>query len=156
MLGSRLLITCLAFGVLSGCTQQIYYRQGASIPEIQNARDSCALLSQDAAPYRPVTRIVPGRIIPERKVCDAGGSCRIIPAQQSFPEFETIDGNAEKRVLIARNCMAQQGFQQVSLPRCDTAVRQSVPVGVTRTLPRISETSCIISRGSGAYQIVTP
>lgn len=150
------LLASAILGITAGCTQQIYYKAGASTAQVQRAQDACALQAEQAAPYRAVTRILPPRIIPARQVCDAQGNCQVIPARQGLPEFETIDGNAERRVLLARTCMAEQGFDRVSLPYCDSAQRQSVAAGVTRTLPRIGEQSCIISRGSGAYQIVNP
>ncbi|WP_407493370.1 hypothetical protein [Pseudooceanicola sp. MF1-13] len=141
---------------LAGCAQQIYYKPGVTTAQVQRAQDACALQAQTAAPYRPETRIRPAPLIPEKQVCDAQGNCQIVPAQQGFPEFETVDANAERRVLLARTCMAEAGFDRVTLPTCDSAQRQSVAVGVTRTLPRISEASCIIPRGGDAYQIVTP
>jgi len=152
----HILSTCTILGLTAGCAQQIYYKPGATTAQVQRAQDACALEAERTAPYKPVTRIVPAPLIPARKVCDAQGNCQVIPAQQGLPEFETIDGNAERRVLLARTCMAEQGFDRVSLPYCDSAQRQSVATGVTRTLPQIGEQSCIISRGSGAYQIVNP
>lgn len=141
--------------LLAGCTQEIYYRQGATLAEVQRAEDACALQSEAAAPYKPQSRIIPESFVSERKVCDAQGNCEIVPVVRSFPKFETVDLNAERRVLLARTCMAQKGYDRVSLPYCDAAQRQGA-TGVTRTLPALSVNSCIIPRGSNAYQIVTP
>ena len=139
---------------LIGCTQQIYYRAGADVTALQRAQDACALRAQEEAPYRPQTRILPPRIIPAQKVCDAQGNCQVIPATQGFPEFETVDANKDRRALIARQCLAEQGIDRVSLPYCSSVQRATVTPGITRVLPVLSETSCLIPRGNGAYQIV--
>lgn len=156
MKNARLYISALSLIVLGACaSQQIYYRQGATTAAIQRTQDQCLLQAQDRAPIDRKTRMIPGRFIPERQVCNAKGECVIRPAYQSFPEFETYDANADRRAILARTCMAERGLDRVSLPYCDASVKNAVPVAVTRTLPRLTETSCIIPRGNGAYQIVS-
>ncbi|WP_148234691.1 hypothetical protein [Pseudooceanicola batsensis] len=153
----RTLLTALAAVVtLSGCAQDIYFREGATVSEVRRAEDACALSARQAAPFRPRTILVPGPIVPARKVCDGQGNCQTRPAYQAPPEFETMDANAERRVLIARTCMAERGFDRVSLPYCSGAVRNAAPAAVTRRLPRLTGQSCIIPRGQAGYQIVTP
>ena len=151
----RLVIALASLCALAACSQQIYYREGATTADVKRAQNSCALQALEQAPVKTRTRIIPGRFVPERKVCDADGNCTIYPAYEEFPEYETYDANADERALLTRSCLAARGFDRVSLPYCDAAQRSGVVPGVTRTLPRLTEQSCIIPRGSGAYQIVT-
>lgn len=154
MTNVRLLIISGVLIGLAACSQQITYREGATTAEVQRAEDSCKLAALEQAPVRKRTRIIPGEIIPARKVCDADGACVVYPAYREAPEIETYDENEEKRRLLVRSCLASRGFDRVRLPYCDAEARTGVTPGVTRTLPRLTEQSCIIPRGSGAYQIV--
>lgn len=152
---ARPLTFLLTLCLLSGCVKEIYYREGATTAEVDRARDACAVEAYRSAPVLHRTRIIPGPLIPPRKVCDASGACVIYPATQGLPEIERYDANVEKRAVLTRSCLAERGYARVSLPYCDASAKSSVPVGVTRTLPRLTEQSCIISRGPNAYQIVT-
>jgi hypothetical protein len=145
----------LLLGLLGGCVHQIDYRAGASTAELARERDDCALRALEAAPVKLESRMIPGRFIPERRVCDAAGNCTVYPARQEFPQWEDFDINAEKRALLTRTCLANKGIDRVSLPYCDAAAKASVTPGVTRILPPLNEVSCVIPRGAGAYQIVT-
>lgn len=145
----------LLLAALGGCVHQIDYRAGASTAEIARDRDACALRAIEDAPVRMQSRMIPGRFVAERKVCDAGGNCTVYPARQEFPQWEDFDVNVEKRALLTRMCLADKGIDRVSLPYCDTAAKAGVTPGVTRVLPPLNTASCVIPRGSGAYQIVT-
>lgn len=144
----------LALTILAGCAQTIYYREGADPARIAQAQDQCALQADTQAPYRPETRIVPGPIIPAQRICDPSGACTVIPAHQGFPDFETVDANADRRALLARDCMAKSGFTRVSLPNCSAERKSSVTPGITRSQPKLTEQSCVIPRGAAGYQIV--
>ncbi|WP_136635603.1 hypothetical protein [Pseudooceanicola onchidii] len=150
----RLLITLGLLAVLTGCSQQISYREGATTAEIQREVDACALRAVRAAPVANQTVILPGEWIPPQKVCDGAGNCTVRPGYRSFPEFETVDVNADERRLLTRTCLAERGIDRVSLPLCDASVKNATVPGVTRVLPKLREQSCLIPRGSGAYQIV--
>jgi|LUMW01.1.fsa_nt_gb hypothetical protein len=144
----------LGLAVLAGCSQSIWYREGADPAKIAQAQDQCALQADTQAPYRPETRIVPGPIIPAQRICDPSGACTVIPAHQGFPDFETVDANADRRALLARDCMAKSGFTRVSLPNCSAERKSSVTPGITRSQPKLTEQSCVIPRGPAGYQIV--
>ena len=156
MKAARILILLPALVLLGACAQQIYYREGASVTQIQRDRDACELQAMREAPVLSRTRVLPGRWIPGRKVCDSSGNCTVTPGYQTFPEFETYDANTERRALLARTCLAERGIDRISLPLCDGAVKAAVPVGVTRVLPPLGERSCVIPRGAAGYQVVTP
>lgn len=151
------LLTALTCTLLTaGCAREIDYREGATMAEVNRARDTCALAAETQAPYRPATRMEPGDWIPERKVCDAAGNCTIRPGRMGLPQIVRYDGNATRRVLLARTCLADKGFDRVSLPYCQSNVRNATPQAVTRVLPPLTPQSCIIGRGGSAYQIVSP
>ena len=151
----RFFIWVCALFLLSGCVQQIYYRDGATVQDIARDRDFCALQALEAAPRKIEHIIVPTPLSPPRRVCDAGGNCRVDHPNPSFPQFETYDANADRRALLTRQCLADRGVHVVKLPICDATVKKSVPVAVTRHLPRLTDRSCIIQRGGGAFQIVS-
>lgn len=156
MNAARLIITALSLTALVGCSQQILYREGATTAQIDRARTDCTLEAQREAPVRTQTQILPGRWIPPRQTCDATGACVTTPGYQSFPEFVTVDANAGTRDLLVRQCLARRGIDPVTLPLCDAAAKSRATPGITRVLPPLTEASCVIPRGSGAYQIVTP
>lgn len=155
MMLARPLFALLSLTVLCACVQEIYYREGMTTAEIRRASDACALEALDQAPVRTETRVLPGRFIPARTVCDGQGNCTTRPAHQEFPRFESFDANEDRRALLTRTCLASRGIDRVSLPYCDGRTRDAVEPGVTRILPRLTDRACLIPRGSGAYQIVT-
>ncbi|WP_375172948.1 hypothetical protein [Pseudooceanicola sp.] len=155
MTHARPFIALASLLLLCACVQQIDYRAGMSTAEVNRIRDACTLQALNQAPVNTQTRVLPGRFIPERQICDANGNCTIRPAYQEFPRFETYDANTQRRALLTRTCLSSRGIDRVSLPYCEAAVKSQVEPGITRVLPPLTEGSCIIPRGSGAYQIVT-
>ena len=144
-------------GLLAACgSETLYYRPGIEVTRAQGDEVTCGRTALAQAPVRMEREIIPGRFIPPRKFCNKAGQCAIEPAQWTPDCYVTNDVNKDLRSRIARQCMAEKGYQRITLPPCSDAVRASVPPAITTVMPRITSTSgaCVIQRQNGYYQIV--
>lgn len=139
---------------LAGCSQTIYYRAGASTDRARTDEIACGRLALSQAPVEKEREIIPGRFIPGEVICDANNTCRRTPGRRTPPEIIVRDVNEELRRLIARQCMADRGYDRVTLPNCSEAVKAQVRPAVTKVMPTISGKACVIGRGAQGYQIV--
>jgi len=140
--------------LFAGCSETLYYRAGASTEAARADEVSCGRLALAQAPVEKEREVIPGRYIPGPVVCDANNNCRQRPGRRLPPEIIVRDVNEELRRLIARQCMAERGYERVSLPYCSDAVKAQVTPAVTRKMPALPARACIIKRGVDGYQIV--
>lgn len=152
----RWYLACFFFLAVSGCAPlQIYYRAGVDIQKLEADQLQCEVQALKDAPVAPQTRLTPPRYIPPRTHCDTQGNC-VTKGGFFLPgEIYTVDANADLRVRVERQCMAQRGYQPTSIPLCPPDVAQRVPPGKTRILPALSDQSCAIRNQDGSFQIVT-
>lgn len=144
---------CLA---LAGCgPMDLYYKPGASVAGIERASLDCMLEAERQVPVRNVTRVIPGRWIPGRRVCRAPDQCYDLPGRMTPPRVITEDINIGLRDRAAALCMADRGYARISLPACPPEVEKRVTPAVTITMPkRLSKNACVIRRPNGAFQVV--
>lgn len=140
--------------LVAGCSETIYYQPGASTTETRADEIACGRIALAQAPVEKETEIIPGRYLPGPVVCDANNNCHRRPGRRLPPEIITRDVNEELRRLIARQCMAERGYDRVTLPYCSEAVKAQVTPAITRRMPQLSGRACIIKRGPDAYQLV--
>ena len=152
---ARFLPVLLALGAVVACSQEITYREGAPVADVQRATDACALMAIRQAPVRNQTTVYPGEYYPPTRSCDANGACVTTPGYYEPPEVVTVDVNKDERTLITRTCLAEKGYSRVRLPLCDASVKAAVSPAVTQRQPKLTPKSCIIPRGAAGYQIVT-
>jgi hypothetical protein len=140
--------------LFAGCSETIYYQPGASTAEAQADEVACGRIALAQAPVEKETEIIPGRYLPGPVVCDANNNCRRQPGRRLPPQIITRDVNEELRRLIARQCMAERGYERLTLPYCSEEVKAQVTPAITRRMPQLSGRACIIRRGADRYQIV--
>ncbi len=152
---SRLILAALGLTLLAGCLPTtLYYRAGQDVNDARRDEIACKRIALDQAPVEIEQEIIPGDITRDPPICDAAGNCRPGRAHRSPPRIIRTDVNKELRGLIERQCMADRGYQRVTLPACSDSVVKSVTPAVTRVMPPITGKACIIRRGSENYQIV--
>ena len=57
---------------------------------------------------------------------------------------------------VAKQCMADQGYEKVSLKPCPPEVVEATVITATRVQPPLTKDSCAIRIRGGKYQIVNP
>ncbi len=149
-----LLVLVLA---LAGCAGplSLYYKPGASVARMQTDTTQCQVAALKDAPVASQVRQRPPIWIPGNRYCNANG-CWVTPGYWVDGGIYTVDVNAPLRNRVQDLCMAQKGYQPVRLPRCTPAVANAVQPGLTTVLPTLAADSCVIDRGGGRWQIVTP
>ena len=149
LLGAAALLT------LAGCfPTTMYYRAGATVDGVRGDEVACGRLALAQAPVEKEREIIPGEWIPGAVRCDEKNRCRRDPPFRTPPRVIVYDVNEDLRSLIARQCMAEKGYDRISLPACSDGVAAQVTPAVTRTLPRLNDKACVIRRGGGNFQVV--
>ncbi|TDK44981.1 hypothetical protein [Antarcticimicrobium luteum] len=142
--------------VLSACApMELYYRPGVSVARMQADTTRCEVRALREAPAAPQLRQYPPRFVPGRRLCNAQGDCWVRPGHWVEGPVYTVDVNAGLRGRVMALCMAEKGYDPVSLPVCPAEVRQTVPPGATTVLPRLTQDACVIRNQDGTWQIVT-
>jgi hypothetical protein len=141
--------------VLAACGPlSIYYRPGVSVSRMQNDTTNCQVAALKDAPVANQIRQSPPIFYPGRTVCGAAGSCYRTPGFWADGGFYTVDANKELRGRVLDMCMAQKGYQPVTIPTCPASVKNAVPATATTKLPTLSENSCVIQYNDDQWQIV--
>ena len=151
---SRMMVLALA---LAGCGPlTLYHRPGVSVSRMQADSTECEVQALRDAPVANQIRQNPPVFIPGNTWCNADGQCRTGPGTWVDGGFTSVDVNAGLRDRVMRQCMANRGYQPVTLPECSASIKAAVSPAQTTTLPRLGESSCVIRHGGGGWQIVTP
>lgn len=132
-----------------------YYRSGVSVSRMQTETTRCEVAALKDAPVANQIRQRAPIYFPGSQYCGANG-CYYRPGYWVDGGIYTVDVNSNLRARVLDMCMAQKGYQPVSLPACSAAVAKAAPPRATTTLPTLSETSCVIRYEGDAWQIVTP
>ncbi|MGK7652972.1 hypothetical protein ACSQ76_11330 [Roseovarius sp. B08] len=141
---------------LSGCLPtNVYYREGAPVSGVERDRTQCDVAALRQVPVRTLTRFIPPTYS-YRPICNGAGKCRTVRVLLSPGRWESYDANEGLRARVARQCMADQGYQKVSLKPCPPEVVEATVITATRVQPPLTENSCAIRIKGGKYQIVNP
>ena len=140
---------------LGACgSYSLYYRDGAEVSRAKADELACETAAYQQAPVRIERDIDYGDVIALPPVCSPDGSCRPGGYRRLPPRVYTYDANAGLRATVERQCMAERGYERVSLPVCSEQVASQVQPGITRVLPARASGTCVIRRGGDQYQIV--
>ncbi len=143
--------------LLAACTGPlaIYYRPGISVARMQTDQTRCEVAALRDAPVANQIRQRPPIYFPGRQICGAGG-CYFSEGGWIEGSIYTVDVNEDLRGRVEAQCMAQKGYQPVSVPLCSGPIRSAVQPAQTLTLPRLTENACSIRYDDGSWQIVNP
>ncbi len=140
---------------LAGCAPlDIYYKPGASVARLNRQTLSCETQALREVPPSVQVRRGPPRYVPARRHCRKGRHCHSRGGFFVPGDLITYDPNDGLRKRVELQCMADQGFVPVSIPRCPDRVARAVPAQATFTLPVLTENACVIHNGDGSFQIV--
>jgi hypothetical protein len=143
--------------ILAGCLPLgLYYRAGVPVSRLNADQTNCEVRALRDAPVATQIRRTPSRFVPGRRICDATGACVTRPGYWIEGDYYTVDVNENLRERVLDMCMAEKGYRPVRIPPCSQAVVRAAPQGVTTTLPRLTEKSCVIRNKGGSWQIVNP
>ncbi|MFK7881258.1 hypothetical protein [Roseobacter sp.] len=151
----HLLMVFGAFSVLVSCAPlSIYHKEGAQVTRMQTDLLDCEIAALSDVPVNNQIRQEPPIYVPARRYCDAAGRCHSVGGYFEQGRIYTVDLNADLRGRAEAQCMAQRGYQPVTLPNCPSNVFRAAPKTETRVLPRLTEQSCAIKYQDGSWQIV--
>ncbi len=150
MLKFLVLLSCVA----SCSPLSLYYKPGASVAQLQIDTTNCEVQALRDAPVANQIRRSPPIFYPGRRYCDPNGRCYTSPGYWVDGPLYTVDVNEGLRERVTNQCMAQKGYAPASIPQCPQAVATAAPVSSTKTLPQLTENSCVIKNRDGSWQIV--
>lgn len=149
-------LLCAAL-LFSACAPMaLYYRPGVPVARMQADTTRCEVRALREAPVATRIRQYPPRYIPARRICNSAGECWTRPGYWVEGPIYTEDANAGLRARVMRLCMAEKGYDPVTLPPCPAEIRRATPPAATRVLPRLTAQACVIRNNDGTWQIVTP
>lgn len=153
----RLIFTLFGAGLaLAACAPlTLYHRPGASVARMQTDQLNCEVRALKDAPVASEIRQRPPVFFPGRQICN-GLDCFYRPGYWLDGGIYTVDVNQDLRGRVQDRCMAQSGYQPVTVALCNAAVKSAVTPGQTRTLPTLTPTACSIRYDDGSWQIVNP
>ena len=156
MFGKRIAsVGALAIG-LAGCGPlPLYYKEGEQVGQIDATLTQCRVESLGKVPVAERRRYVPP-VYANRTFRAEDGThyTRRVLVQRGG--FETYDANEDLREEVTDQCMATNGFQQVSIPTCSAGITRATTIRATEVLPTLTADSCAIRIRGGKFQIVTP
>lgn len=151
----RILSGLAAVMLLTACQPlSIYYREGASVAKAEDDRLNCQVSALKDAPVATQIRREPGVYVPGRRICNAAGACTVTPGYWTPGRTYTVDANAPLRSQLMNRCMAQKGYEPVSIPACPQSVADAAPNTKTTRMPALTGSSCAIRNPDGSYLIV--
>ncbi|MFA3915516.1 hypothetical protein [Ruegeria hyattellae] len=153
----KTLIRIALFGMmLAGCGPlSLYYQPGVSVTRQQNDTTRCEVQALEEVPVNTQIRQAPPVYYPGDRYCNRGQCWRGNSYWAPGPVY-SVDANKTLRAKVLDLCMADKGYQPVSIPACSQSVKSQVPPGRTTTLPQLSSNSCFVRNDDRSYQIVTP
>lgn len=157
MADMKRVLSLLVFALLvAACGPlSLYYRPGVSVTRMQTDQTNCEVKALRDAPVASQIRQRPPVYFPGRQICNSTGSCYYEPGYWLDGGVYTVDVNADLRGRVLTLCMAEKGYQPVDIPPCPSNVASAVPPAQTRTLPTLTQNSCVIRNQDGSWQIVS-
>ena len=148
------LVSLLLVPALFGCSGlNTYYREGVTIGQLQKETLACQVEALEKAPVANEIRQSPPIYVRGRQHCTANG-CYTSPGYWIDGDIYTVDTNKPLRDRIELQCMADKGYEPVSIPACNLAVQNSAQEAATTVLPRLTANTCVIKIEDGSIQIV--
>ncbi|MFD2739318.1 hypothetical protein ACFSUD_07060 [Sulfitobacter aestuarii] len=142
--------------LVSACAPlNTYYRPGVPVGTLNRDTLACEVQALRDVPVATRIRRLPPEFVPSRRICNSAGDCRIRRGYYLPGEIISYDANEGLRDRVETQCMADQGYAPVSIPRCPAGIARAAPAGATRVLPVLVPESCVIRNRDGSFQIVT-
>lgn len=149
----RIIVAGLVVGACGPLS--LYYQPGVQVTRMQSDATRCEVEALRDAPVANQIRQRPPIYFPGGRYCTNSG-CYYNPGYWADGGLYTVDLNQDLRRQVLDMCMAQKGYQPVSIPRCAANVASVAPRASTSTLPALTQNSCAIRYDDGSWQIVTP
>lgn len=142
--------------LLAGCTPlSIYHQEGVAVTRMQSDLLACEVAAVNNVPVSTQLRREPPIFVPGQRVCRRDGRCYFRDGYYVEGRLYTVDANRGLRGRVQAQCMADKGYDPVSLPQCSSGVARQVPPGATQILPPLTDKSCVVKNNDGTWQIVT-
>ncbi len=124
----RLFAAAGAALLLGGCLPTtLYHKAGTPVHDARADEIACKRIALAQAPVEREHEIIPGPLLRGPLVCDDQNNCYREPPWRAPPEIIVRDVNEDLRNLIARQCMADRGYDRITLPACSQEVAQRSP-----------------------------
>lgn len=150
-----LIVACLA--AATGCTPtSFWYKAGASTSKLNSDFVNCRVRAAQSVPVNTQVRTTPTYVTPGQTNCYSTGyttQCNTYGGQVHGGQTYSYDSNEKLRNEVVAQCMAQMGYQSISLPNCSK--EQAKNMKPYTNLPTVKESSCVVQTKSGS-RIVNP
>ncbi|WP_120501168.1 hypothetical protein [Roseovarius sp. EL26] len=141
--------------ILASCAPpNIFYKQGSTAISTDRDRGACEQQAMRDVPPQIHTRYIPP-VYSYRPVCN-GTHCYNRQILVSPGRWEQYDAAASLRAKAVDQCMASNGYSQISLPRCEEDITRGRKIPINTPMPTITEQSCAVKAKSGQWRIITP
>ncbi|NCO21791.1 MAG: hypothetical protein GW905_07270 [Rhodobacterales bacterium] len=146
----------LILAVLAGCAPYSgYYKAGQTVARLNTDQTACEVKGAQDVPPNTQLRRTPVELIPAREICDRHGKCSVIPARIEGGEVYSYDANADLRARVVAQCMADKGYEKVSIPPCPDSVAKVAASRAPGVLPPLGPNICVAQGADGGLIFVT-
>jgi hypothetical protein len=148
----RLGLTALFF--VSACVASgpvaVVYKPGSTGEQRLTALTDCETQALSKVPRAIATGMTPAYTTPSNVQCYGTGayvSCQQYGGQTYGGNVYSYDANQELRDRVTLQCLAQKGYQVISLPTCDAEQSKRAVSAFGRKQPTADQIECVIEGG---------
>lgn len=154
MTAIRTTLLTLPICTLIGCTNLgTYYKEGVTFAALNNTLTNCEVKAAKEVPVKTLIRRTPIYFTPTRTVCE-GDVCRTYGGELRGGDIYTVDANEGLRDRFKAQCMRNQGYDYVEIPRCTSEQLEGRVIAPVHRLPRLNSSLCATRMSNGTRGIV--
>lgn len=136
---------CVATGPVA-----VVYKPGSTGEQRSAALLDCETQALAKVPRAIATGVTPTYTTPSNVQCYGSGayvSCQQYGGQTYGGNVYNYDANQDLRDRVSLQCLAQKGFQIISLPTCDAEQSKRAVSSVGRKQPTFDKIECVVEGG---------
>lgn len=144
----------IAFLVATACVAtgpvNVVYKPGSTGEQRLSALTECETQALAKVPRAMATGMTPAYTTPSNVQCYGTGayvSCQQYGGQTYGGDVYSYDANQDLRDRVTMQCLAQKGFQTISLPSCDAEQSKRAVSSMGRKQPTYDKIECVVEGG---------
>ena len=139
---------------LTGCLAlETYYKEGATVTRLDRDLTNCQVIAAQQVPANTQIGMTPVYTTPISTSC-YGYTCTTTGGNVYGGDLYSYDANSGLRNKVTAQCMSSQGYEYVEIQPCTSQQLKGKNVRTVKTLPKLTESVCAITRQDGSRGIV--
>jgi|LauGreDrversion2_3_1035106.scaffolds.fasta_scaffold78028_1 hypothetical protein len=144
------LCSCVATGPVP-----VVYKVGSTGDQRKSAVLDCETQALSKVPRAMASAVTPAYTMPSNVQCYSTGytvSCQEYGGQTIGGNAYSYDANQDLRDRVTMQCLANKGYQLVSLPTCDAEQSKRAIASAQQRMPSYDKIECVVQGGYALKQ----